>query len=78
MWHCKVLWISRKIGIQEVQYKYDDNLNEFCDSYLVPPAQPVAKRTYRSGEKSDMAELSLRFMGIGTDRLEQTLKRSRG
>jgi hypothetical protein len=25
-----------------------------------------------------MAELSLRFMGIGTDRLEQTLKRSRG
>ncbi len=25
-----------------------------------------------------MAELSLRFMGIGTDRLEQTLKRSKG
>ena len=78
IWHCKVLWLSRKIGMQEIQYKYDDHLNEFCDSYLVPPAQPLAKRTYRSGEQSDMAELSLRFMGIGTDRLEQTLKRSRG
>jgi hypothetical protein len=78
VWHCKVLWISRKIGMQEIKHDYDEHLNEFCESYLVPPSQPAARRTYRSGEKSDMAELSLRFMGIGTDRLDQTLKRSRG
>ena len=78
VWHCKVLWISKKVGMQGIQHEYDDHLNEFCDSYLVPPSQPVARRTYRSGEESDMAELSLRFMGIGTDRLDQTLKRSRG
>jgi hypothetical protein len=64
--------------MQGIQHEYDDHLNEFCKSYLVPPSQPAARRTYRSGEESDMAELSLRFMGIGTDRLDQTLKRSRG
>ena len=79
VWHSKVLWIgTRKMGLQRIEHEYDDTLNEFCDSYLVPPSQPAARRTYRSGETSDMAELSLRFMGIGTDRLEQTLKRSRG
>ena len=78
VWHCKVLWISRTIGLQGIQHEYDDNLNAFCDSYLVPPSQPKARRTYKSGEASDMTELSLRFMGIGTDRLVETLKRSRG
>ncbi len=78
VWHCKVLWISRTIGLQGIQHEYDDNLNEFCDSYLVPPSQPKARRTYRSGETSDMTELSLRFMGVGTDRLAETLKRSKG
>jgi hypothetical protein len=53
-------------------------LKEFCDSYLVPPSQPESRRTYKPGEVGDMAELLLRFMGIGTDRLLQTLKRSRG
>jgi hypothetical protein len=78
IWHCKVLWIARKVGLQGTQLDYDEHLNEFCDSYLVPPSQPKARRTYRSGETSDMTELSLRFMGIGTDRLAETLKRSKG
>jgi hypothetical protein len=58
--------------------EYESQLKEFCDSYLIPPSQPQARRTYRAGESSDMAELSLRFMGIGTDCLVQTLQRSRG
>jgi hypothetical protein len=81
IWHCKVLWVSRQfgLGMETTQSEeYEGQLKEFCDSYIVPPSQPKARRTYRAGESSDMAELSLRFMGVGTDRLVQTLKRSRG
>ena len=80
VWHCKVLWMSAKMGLgmPAVREGYEDHLQEFCDSYIAPPSQPTVKRTYRSGEVDDMAQLSLRFMGVGTDRLVQTLKRSRG
>ena len=77
VWHCKVLTISRKIGLG-AQGDYEKHLKEFCDSYFVPPSQPPARRTYQSASVEDMAELSLRFMGIGKDCLVQTLKRSRG
>jgi hypothetical protein len=80
VWHCKVLLMPAKLGfgMQEESTDYEQNLNEFCNSYIVPPSQPSAKRTYRPGEDGDMAQLSLRFMGVGTDHLIQTLKRSRG
>ncbi len=80
VWRCQMLWTTCKVGIQGVQElkTYDQDLNEFCDSYFVPPSQPPAKRTYKTTEVEDMAELSLRFMGIGTDRLRHTLERSRG
>ena len=80
IWRCQMLWTTCKVGIQGVQElkTYDSNLNDFCDSYFVPPSQPPAKRTYKTTAVEDMAELSLRFMGIGTDRLRHTLERSRG
>ncbi len=41
VWHSKVLWIGiRKMGLQRIEHEYDDHLNEFCGSYLVPPSQP--------------------------------------
>jgi hypothetical protein len=78
VWYCKVFSITRKVGLGSIQENYEENLKEFCDSYLVPPSQPASRRTYKPGEVEDMAELSLRFMGTGTDQLIQTLKRSRG
>ena len=78
-WHCKKLWISRKAGLQGIEYMdYDDKLKDFCSSYYAPPSQPSAKRTYRTTGVDDMADLSLRFMGVGTDRLRHTMERSRG
>ena len=61
-------------GIRE----YNDELNQFCESYLAPPSKPSARRTYRVTDVDDMSELSLRFMGLGTDRLVHTVDRSRG
>jgi hypothetical protein len=52
VWYCKVLWMSVKMGLEmpTVREGYANHLNEFCYSYIVPPSQPTAKRTYRPGE----------------------------
>ena len=63
VWYCKVFSITRKVGLGSIQENYEENLTEFCDSYLVPPSQTASRRTYKPGEVEDMAELSLRFMG---------------
>ena len=78
-WHSKMLWVSIKMApMKGISGEYDADLKKFCDSYFVPPSQPTARRTYRVKDVKDMAELSLRFMGLGTDRLVHTLERSRG
>ena len=77
VWHCRMLWTSCKALMNEVR-EYDSQLNEFCDSYFAPPSQPATRKTYRTRDVNDMADLSLRFMGVGTDRLKHTLERSRG
>ena len=79
VWYCRMLWTSCRVGLQGIKSaEYEDNLREFCDSYFVPPSQPPARKTYRTTDIEDMADLSLRFMGVGTDRLKHTLARSRG
>jgi hypothetical protein len=80
IWQREVLWSSCKVGIQGIQQgeEYEADLQEFCESYFVPPSQPAARKTYRVNDVQDMADLSSRFMGIGTDRLCRTLERSRG
>ncbi len=78
VWYCKVFSITRKVKLGSIQENSEENLKKFCDSYLVPPSQPASRRTYKPGEVENMVELSLRFMGTGTDRSIQTLKRSRG
>ena len=78
-WHSKMLWMSRKMApMQGIASNYDADLTQFCDSYFVSPSQPAARRTYRVNDVQDMADLSLRFMGLGTDRLRHTLERSKG
>jgi hypothetical protein len=78
-WHSKMLWISRKMAPMQSIPAYDDDLRQFCESYLVPPSKATtSRRTYKVTDVDDMSELSLRFMGLGMDRLSHTLDRSRG
>jgi hypothetical protein len=73
VWYCRMLWTSCRVGLQGIKSaEYEDHLREFCDSYFVPPSQPPTRKTYRTIDIEDMAELSLRFMGAGTDRLKHT------
>jgi hypothetical protein len=80
IWKRRMIWTTCKIGIQGIQQgqEYEESLQEFCHLKFVAPSQPAARKTYRVTEVQDMAELSLRFMGVGTDRLRHTLERSRG
>ncbi len=91
IWKTKILWMSPK---KEAENKitrilmagkltdntvaYNENLQEFCQAYF-PPAMPREDRkTYQVSDIADMADLSIRFMGVGNDRLIHTLERSKG
>ena len=91
IWKTKILWMSPK---KEAENKitrilmagkltdntvaYNENLQEFCQAYF-PPAMPREDRkTYQVSDITDMADLSIRFMGVGNDRLIHTLERSKG
>ncbi len=91
VWKTKVLWMSPKKkaankvtrilmagNLSDRTAAYDENLREFCQSYF-PPAKPREDRkTYQVTNIADMADLSIRFMGVGNDRLIHTLERSKG
>ena len=57
---------------------YHCNLESFCGDFLAPPSLPPAKRTYNGANPSDLADLSIRFLGVGTKRLLQTIALSNG
>ena len=75
-WTRKVLWLGAR-SLSTIDY--DHNLREFCNSYLSLPTSPATtQKTYQAQIVTDMKDLSIRFMGIGNDRLVKTLERSRG
>ena len=91
VWKTKVVWIGNKktesVPLMKVLMAgrvstttsiYEENLQEFCAAYF-PPAMPREDRkTYQVNDVADMADLSIRFMGVGNDRLRHTLERSKG
>jgi hypothetical protein len=57
---------------------FDEELRAFSDGFLAPAAIPPSRRQYNTSKLSDMADLSIRFMGAGTDRLLHTVGISNG
>ncbi len=57
---------------------FDDGLKDFCDEYIAPLSIPPARKTYQTQNVEDLADLSIRFLGIGSERLKRTLERSIG
>jgi hypothetical protein len=57
---------------------YDWNLQSFCSDFLAPPSIPSARRQYDPHSEADMSELSIRFLGVGTERLLHTIAISKG
>ncbi len=75
-WTRKVLWLwARSVDTAN----YDNNLKEFCSTYFSPISHAMnVRKTYQVQSVTDMKDLSIRYMGIGNDRLTKTLLRSRG
>ncbi len=57
---------------------FDEGLKDFCNEYIAPLSISPARRTYQIHNVSDLANLSIRFLGIGSERLKRTLERSIG
>ncbi len=75
-WNRKVLWLGTR-SVDTVNH--DDNLKEFCSTYFSPISHALnIRKTYQVQNVTDMKDLSIRYMGIGNDRLTKTLLRSRG
>ena len=53
-------------------------LIDFADQYLSPPAVPPTRKTFRVDNPTDLSELSIRMMGVGTDRVKNTIRISKG
>ncbi len=70
-WRRTVLWMGTK-SISTVDY--DEKLKDFCRTYFSPISQTQTRKTYHIDEVADMQDLSIRYMGVGRDRLVQTLK----
>jgi hypothetical protein len=57
---------------------FNSELTGFCDSFLEPAGTPPARKQYDVSNASHMSDLSIRFLGIGTDRLIHTVGVSNG
>jgi hypothetical protein len=57
---------------------FHSELTSFSDQFLAPDGLPPARKQYDTSSPSDMSDLSIRFMGCGTDRILHTVEISNG
>jgi hypothetical protein len=77
-WTVRVLWIGKSRSLAASRQGFSEELDEFCQSYIAPLSAPKARKVYEVNNVEDMSDLSVRFFGIGTERLKQTMARSIG
>lgn len=78
IWHVKVLWIGKIISLAGKMKGFDEGLKDFCADFIAPMSIPPARKTYQTNNVEDLADLSIRFLGVGSERLKQTMNRSIG
>jgi hypothetical protein len=57
---------------------FHSGLTSFSDHFLAPAGLPPARKQYIISDPSDMSDLSIRFLGGGTDRILHTVNVSNG
>ncbi len=79
LWDIKILWIGKILSLAGKTHDgFADELTDFCNTYVAPLSIPPSRRTYQTDQIDDLADLSIRFFGIGNERLKQTVERSIG
>ncbi len=57
---------------------FHSGLTTFSDTFLAPAGLPPARKQYDTSSSQDMSDLSIRFLGGGTDRILHTVNISNG
>ena len=71
LWSCRVL-------MAPIEPCFRTSLRSFADSFVAPAVIPPSRRTYLVSSIADMVSLAMRFMGVGYDRLAETIDISLG
>jgi hypothetical protein len=66
VWYTKILWIGRVISLVGHTQEFGEKLTDFCANYHAPLSIPPARKTYQTGSVEDLADLSIRFLGVGS------------
>jgi hypothetical protein len=77
-WYSKILWIGKVFSLAGRTEEFEEGLVDFCHRYVSPLSIPPARKSYQLNNVEDLADLSVRFLGVGSERLKQTLERSIG
>jgi hypothetical protein len=80
-WTTTVVGIPKPLGrIFSLNGSIDfhSGLTTFSDKFLAPAGLPPARKQYDTSNSQDMSDLSIRFLGGGTDRILHTVNISNG
>jgi hypothetical protein len=77
-WYVRVLWVGPVRVLASMSDGFGEELKTFCQEYITPLPLPQNRKVYQVNDIEDMSDLSIRFFGIGTERLSKTLERSIG
>jgi hypothetical protein len=75
-WYTRILWVGNVFALAGKGFQ--EELKDFCNHYVAPLSIPPARKTYQVDNIDDLADLSIRFLGVGTERLRKTIERSVG
>ncbi len=81
MWTTVVIPTSPPVGRIAVlvgPLDFHSELKSFSDSFLAPAGLPPSRRQFDVTNTKDMSDLSIRFLGGGTDRILRTVGISNG
>jgi hypothetical protein len=80
-WTTTAMGIPKPVGrIYSLNGSIDfhSGLTTFSDKFLAPAGLPPARKQYDTSNSQDMSDLSIRFLGGGTDRILHTVNISNG
>ena len=75
-YYTKILWVGNILSL--ASKGFGQELQDFCSTYVAPMSIPPSRKTYQIDNVNDLADLSVRFFGVGTERLKKTMERSIG
>jgi hypothetical protein len=68
-WKCKILMAP----VAALPMAFGDELSRLSSTHVAPASIPASRRRHCPGLPTDVADMSIRFMNAGQDRLVHTI-----